>query len=54
MVAILPKACESLSEHPERGHFPHELSKIDQFEYRQIVVKRYRIIYQLAKPNIFI
>ncbi len=54
MVANLRKACESLSENPERGHIPHELSKIDQFEYRQIVVKRYRIIYQLAKPNVFI
>ena len=54
MIASLRKACESLSENPERGHIPHELSKIDQFEYRQIVVKRYRIIYQLAKPTVFI
>ena len=54
MVATMRKACDSLSENPERGHIPHELSKIDQFEYRQIVVKKYRIIYQLVKPNIFI
>ena len=54
MVAAMRKACDSLSENPERGHIPHELSQIDQFEYRQIVVKNYRIIYQLAKPNIFI
>ena len=54
MVATMRKACDSLSENPERGHIPHELSKIDQFDYRQIVVKKYRIIYQLAKPNIFI
>jgi len=54
MVAAMRKACDSLSENPERGHIPHELSKIDQFEYRQIVVKKYRIIYQLVKPNIFI
>ncbi len=54
MIARLRKACESLSENPERGHIPHELSKIDQFEYRQIVVKKYRIIYQLAKPSVFI
>jgi toxin ParE1/3/4 len=50
----LRKACGSLSENPERGHTPHELSKIDQFEYRQIVVKNYRIIYQVAEPNVFI
>jgi plasmid stabilization system protein ParE len=54
MVSNLRKACESLSENPERGHIPHNLSKIDQFEYRQIVVQRYRIIYQIAKPNVFI
>jgi toxin ParE1/3/4 len=54
MVAAMRQACDSLSENPERGHIPHELSRIDQFEYRQIVVKKYRIIYQLAKPNIFI
>ena len=54
MVDSLRKACDSLSENSERGHIPHELSKIDQFDYRQIVVRKYRVIYQLAKPNIFI
>ena len=54
MVDSMRKACDSLSENPERGHIPHELSKIDQFEYRQIVVKKYRVIYQLTKSNIFI
>ncbi len=54
MVINIRKACSSLSENPERGHIPDELSQIGQFEYRQIMVKKYRIIYQLAKPNIFI
>ncbi len=54
MAASLRKACTSLSENPERGHIPHELSKIDQFKFRQIVVKKYRIIYQIAEPNVFI
>jgi toxin ParE1/3/4 len=54
MVINIRKACGSLSENPERGHIPDELSQIGQFEYRQIMVKKYRIIYQLAKPNIFI
>jgi len=54
MVDSMRKACDSLSENSERGHIPYELSKIDQFEYRQIVVKKYRVIYQLAKPSIFI
>ena len=54
MVINIRKVCDSLSENPERGHIPDELSQISQFEYRQIIVKKYRIIYQLAKPNIFI
>jgi toxin ParE1/3/4 len=54
MIINIRKACDSLSEIPERGHIPKELSQIGLFEYRQIIVKKYRIIYQLAKPNIFI
>ncbi len=54
MVINIRKACESLSENPKRGHIPDELSQIGQFEYRQIIAKKYRIIYQLAKPDIFI
>lgn len=54
MLLCLQKACRSLSENPERGHIPVELSQIGQFEYRQIIIKKYRIIYQVAEPNVFI
>jgi toxin ParE1/3/4 len=54
MVENIREACDSLSENPGRGRIPDEFSQIRQFEYRQIIVKKYRIIYQLAKPNIFI
>jgi plasmid stabilization system protein ParE len=54
MITTIREACDSLSENPERGHVPDELSQIGQFEYRQIIAKKYRIIYQLAKPNIFV
>jgi len=54
MVINIRKACNSLSENPDRGHIPAELSQIGQFEYRQIIEKKYRIIYQFAKPNIFV
>jgi toxin ParE1/3/4 len=54
MVLYIREACNSLSENPERGHIPDELSQIGQFEYRQIILRKYRIIYQLAKPNIFV
>jgi toxin ParE1/3/4 len=54
MVISIRNACNSLSENPERGHIPQELSQIGQFEYRQIIVKKFRIIYQIVIPNIFI
>ena len=54
MVINIREACDSLSENPERGHIPDELSQIGHFEYRQIIFKKYRIIYQIVKPNIFI
>ena len=54
MIITIGNACTSLSENPERGHAPDELSRTGQFEYRQIIVKKYRIIYQIADPNLFI
>jgi toxin ParE1/3/4 len=54
MIINIREACNSLSENPERGHIPDELSQIGRFEYRQIIVRKYRIIYQIAKPNIFV
>ena len=54
MITTIRKACDSLSENPERGHITDELSQIGQFEYRQIIAKKYRSIYQLARPNIFV
>ena len=37
MIRTIRQACDSLSENPERGHIPNELSPIGQFEYRQHV-----------------
>jgi len=54
MVSSLRKACDSLSENPERGHIPNELSGIGHFEYRQIIQNKFRIIYQVAKPTVFV
>ena len=50
LVSSLRRACDSLSEHPERGHVPFELSRTSYFEYRQIIQNKFRIIYQLSKP----
>jgi plasmid stabilization system protein ParE len=37
----------SLSENPERGHLPAELEGISSLLCRQVVIKNYRIIYQI-------
>jgi mRNA-degrading endonuclease RelE of RelBE toxin-antitoxin system len=37
----------SLADNPERGHIPPELERIGVYEYREIHVKVYRIIYQV-------
>ena len=54
MIINIREACNSLSENPERRHIPDELSQIGKFEYRQIIVRKYRIIYQIDRPNIFV
>ena len=50
----LEAACASLSENPDRGSVPHELERINTFEYRQIISKPFRIIYQVAGNNVFV
>jgi toxin ParE1/3/4 len=54
MIGLLRQACESLSQMPERGHVPPELARADNYEYRQIIVKPYRIIYQVVESSVFI
>ena len=53
-IETLEAACDSLSENPERGKIPHELERTGASEYRQIISKSYRIIYQVADINVFI
>jgi plasmid stabilization system protein ParE len=47
MVSSLRKGCSSLSVHPE-------LSRTSDFEYRQIIQNKFRIIYQIADSNVFV
>ena len=54
MIGLLHQACESLSQMPERGHVPPELARADNYEYRQIIVNPYRIIYQVVESSVFI
>ena len=45
---ILSQACDSLSHNPERGHVPSELEGLSEMLCRQIVIKNFRIIYQIV------
>ena len=54
MIRLIRKACGSLSQMPERGHVPPELTRTENYEYRQIIVKPYRIIYQVVESCVFI
>jgi toxin ParE1/3/4 len=53
MIRLIRKACDSLSQMPERGHVPPELARADNYEYRQIIVESYRIIYLQSSVFIF-
>jgi toxin ParE1/3/4 len=44
----LSQACDSLSQNPERGHVPSELKGLSETLCRQIVIKNFRIIYQIV------
>lgn len=47
-------ACQNLSFNPEKGHYPPELQRIDVYEYREIHVKVYRIIYQIIEADVYV
>ena len=44
----------SLSEMPERGHYPPELERLGIYQYLEIHLKVYRIIYQIIGPDVFV
>lgn len=50
----IEKKFVSLSELPERGVQPKELIALGIRDYREIFFKPYRIIYRIAKANVYI
>ena len=50
----LSKACDSLSQNPERGNVPSEIEGLSEMLCRQIVIKNYRIIYQVIGKVVII
>ncbi len=54
VIERLELLCESLTDLPERGHFPPELLRLDIRFYREIHFKPYRIIYQIIENSVYI
>lgn len=47
-------AFTTLSSFPERGAHPKELRDVGDFDYRQLIVDRYRIIYRIEGQRVLI
>jgi toxin ParE1/3/4 len=54
MYEQLSKACDSLSQNPERGNVPSEIEGLSEMLCRQIVIKNYRVIYQIIGKVVII
>ncbi len=50
----IAQICSSLSENPERGSIPTELEGLSNMLCRQLVFKKYRIIYQIIGDVVII
>ena len=43
-----------LANFPDRGSHPRELLALGIHEYRQVVLKPYRIVYRVSAPKLFV
>lgn len=50
----IEEAVATLSEFPERGTYPQELSSLGIREYREIFFKPYRIVYRVSKKTVYV
>lgn len=50
----LERAIESLARHAARGAVVPELAALGMRQYRQLIVKPYRVIYQLHESHVFV
>jgi toxin ParE1/3/4 len=48
------KAFDSLTENPHRGTFPSELAAMGIRQYRQLLLKPYRIIYRIVEDHVYV
>lgn len=50
----ISKAFQKLTELPERGSYPKELSVLGIREFREVFFKPYRIIYRVERRTVYI
>ena len=50
----LEDACRALSDFPSRGHVSPELERVGVFDFREIHVKPYRIIYEIVARKVYV
>ena len=54
LIDQLAETVTKLEHMPERGHVPPELKRINVYDYREIHLKVFRIIYQIIGSDVFV
>ena len=50
----IERACQGLSEHPQRGSYPRILLDIGIREYREVFFKPHPIIYRVTEDTVYV
>jgi len=54
LIDNLYKACSRLKTMPDRGRVPPELERIGSSDFKEIILKPYRVIYKPAKNRVLV
>jgi toxin ParE1/3/4 len=54
LIDDLQRTCSRLKTMPERDRIPPELERIRIREFREIILKSYRVIYNVVKSQVFV
>ncbi|MBT8140673.1 MAG: type II toxin-antitoxin system RelE/ParE family toxin [Gammaproteobacteria bacterium] len=48
----IEKAIQSLATHPQRGANPKDIARLSAIARKQLLVDKYRVIYQISKADV--
>ncbi len=54
ILSNIKKSCSNLFILPDRGHLVPELKEFNILQYHELIVDHWRIIYRLAKNQVFV